>query len=120
FACSPDIFCSPIQRPSGVTDIALGNPCGLLNSLVVFAFRTGSFFPPCAKAVVRLRAKPAPRPAARNSRFVIRSPDPCRRSHLIAERQCVFSSGLVTWGQRHCVQISLSQTNSDRASGGCY
>src|ERR671914_263988 len=66
FAWSPDSFCSPIQRPSCVTDIALGNPCGLLNSFVVFAFRTGGFFPPCAKAALRLlRAKPAPRPAAR-------------------------------------------------------
>jgi hypothetical protein len=37
---------------SGVTDTALGDPRGLLNSLVVLAFRTGSFFPPCAKAAL--------------------------------------------------------------------
>src|SRR5262245_61320314 len=72
-AWSPDIFCSPIHRPSGVTAIALGNPGGHLNSLVVFALRVGSFFPACEKAEW-LRASPAPMPAARNSRFVIGSP----------------------------------------------
>src|SRR3954454_24082192 len=67
FAWSPDSFCSPIHRPSGVTDTALGNPCGLLNSFVVFAFRTGGFLPPCAKAALpQHRANPALRPAVRN------------------------------------------------------
>src|SRR5688500_6474761 len=63
FACSPDIFCSPIHRPSGVTDIALGKPGGVLKSFVVFAFRTGGFLPPCAKAALpQFRATPAPIP----------------------------------------------------------
>src|SRR3954451_7037376 len=98
FACSPVSFCSPIHRPSGVTDTALGNPCGLLNSLVVLAFRTGIFLPPCAKALrPQLRARPAPIPAVRNSRFVIKISMTDSRSD-----------------PQYCVQISLSQTTSSR------
>src|SRR5215813_9503168 len=72
-ACAPDIFCSPIHKPSGVTATPLGNPCGLLNSFVVFAIRVGTRR--CASARrVFAKARPPPIVAARNSRFVIRHP----------------------------------------------
>jgi len=78
---SPDISCSPIQNPSDVTAIALGNPWGLLNSLFVLAIRDGTGRLECPTsprlptdgccenaAVPFVRAKPAPMPLVRNSR----------------------------------------------------
>src|SRR5712692_11849659 len=84
------IFGSPIHNPSDVTAIALGNPWGLLNSLVVFAIRdgTGRFDCPtslrvatddcCENAAVPfVRAKLAPMPLVRNSRLVTNAASTC-------------------------------------------
>ena len=40
-ASAPDIFCSPIQSPSGAAAMALGKPGGALNRVLVVAERRG-------------------------------------------------------------------------------
>src|SRR5262249_781967 len=82
-ACAPDIFCSAIHKPSGVTAIPLGYPGGLLKSFVVLAIRAEDFPGDCCPSLRAAddccataslpvaAAKPAPMPAVRNCRLVI-------------------------------------------------
>jgi hypothetical protein len=72
-ACAPESFCSPIHKPSGATARPFGKPGGLLNSVVVFAFRDGFDTDACCENAVWRSANnnPVLTPAPRNSLLVM-------------------------------------------------